>query len=282
LFAYENAFGGWLFDYLKNLPVKSNKDLTHKARKARKESVFDLLYGTYDVLVFLKGNDLQVQFRGMKKYGPEKSPRYYSETGPSCLVNGVERRLSYNLHVYERMFERMMGSKEATYMNYGDFFCIFHDTLPDAILFREGWWENDDDGGAISIWKTCHVPGLAGIETGPNLVAREILGDKYKEGQKYFLLQGYATVKASEAVNDRTFWECTTFLMPGFSDTARFRGMTPEYRLLQKQKGPLRAELEESIDRCQSFRDIMESKDYRARKWFHDNGCRQVIEAPAS
>ena len=200
--------------------------------------------------------DFHIHFYALKKMHTPQGFGYYSPKEPKVAINGKDYKVSFSRHAMERIGERCV-SNPLSYSGAGDVFAY----LSHCSYFE--YVEIEKDGNpfpAITFYDNC-TKGFVSYDYVKYLVQSPGFGMKY-----YYRL-GYCPVAIY-----KDFARAITFLTPGM------RG-TPEEKLVNKINEPaLRQQLQTGVQNITSLKRYVETEDFSAPKYFHENGISQLLE----
>jgi len=211
----------------------------------------------HDIEVLPNLRRFVVRFSSLLSARTPGGRRYFPSHKPKVTVRGKDYTACFSRHAIERLCERAVGDWR-DYAGAGDAY---------ALIAKTKWFEptHVDYRGriqyAFAVYQACFKGFVSGWYT------EEVLGVE-TENDRFLYLAGYCPIAIFDSLAG-----ATTMLSPGM------RG-TPEAKLLTASDLP-RAEKErirKSGETAASFSKLVETRDFSAIKWFHDNGIPQVIE----
>ena len=218
---------------------------------------FDSYFPFCDVSVVIKDNNFAILFDALLSRSSPGGRIYYTKNMPKVIIDNKEFKVGFSRHAVERILDRAMVSMD--YFHAHDAYCcLSEDTYFEACFLPE------KDGiaqQAVSLFDYCAPGFLSGV------VVEKVLNIKDFKEEEYVHRFGYCPVSRFQ-----NFVKAITLLSPGMVGT-------PEYELL-KNADLSREEheaLEISIENSLRYRDLAESNDFKAIKWFHDNGISQIL-----
>lgn len=212
-----------------------------------------LPYCDAQVIIDKAGKNFAVYFDALLSRSTPDGRMYYSKNMPKVIIDKQEIKISFSRHAIERICERTCG--KMNYCGMGDAFNYF----TNLVSFESCYLPNNQP--AVSFFDYCAPKFFSGS------YVKQVLGEKVVE-EKHKYRVGYCPVDFFDG-----YAKAITLLTPGM------RG-TPEYKVLKQAKlnRQEKLDIEESANNSAKLCDLAETQDFRAIKWFHDNGIPQVVE----
>ena len=205
-----------------------------------------------DICAVPVGREWYIQLRSLERQSSIKGTIYSSSSKPTIVTSEGTKTVGFRYHAIQRICDRVVPTWR-TYTGLGDAFAF----LNTCKYFEPVCLSNGHL--AFTFYEMC-VDRFRS-----NRYFEEIIGGK-KGGNKYYFRVGYCPADV-----DGDYVAARSLLIPGF-------GGTPERALLERasMSSSQRARFRRLIEKAQNG-VLMESGDFEALKWFHDNGIPQVV-----
>lgn len=207
-------------------------------------------------------SDVFIHFDAMLRAKGKHGTIYYSAAKPMVTINGSNYVLGFTRHAAQRVTERLTIDPN-TYQSSEIAFIYLSRYIHYEVVFMG---PRDNRQPAVTMYSICN-PG-----TFEESYAMGIGDVRPVEGGKLYHRIGYAPLQV-----DGTFAIATTFLTPGMNGT-------PECGLILEHARSYaeRRELKESLNRSLTPHDTSINCDFRASRWFHEHGVKQLVELDRS
>jgi hypothetical protein len=210
-----------------------------------------------------RNNYFEISFDFLPQVSSDDGTIYSSTSSPSIQTGGREYRVGFFRHAIERTCERMALKKELSYVDFRKCYryfrhCVYYKPIElydgkEAIQLYAPLSAPDDDS-SLSYF---YMEDVAGINA------------EWAANGKYHHVLGYCPI---EFVDD--FAVAKTFLLPGY------RG-TPEYGLISKARlRPQKRTWYRETAKALTSETLLKREGCELLRFFHDNGCPQVIRLP--
>lgn len=221
----------------------------------RERNLFDYYFPYNNVSFFPpSGSNFAVYFDTLLSIQPPGCGRiYYSRTPPLIMIDGVKYKLAFTRHAIERMGDRISHDRKCFYgINY--FMNYFTESGNYELVERAEW-------KAVSFFGWLTPGGYRDKNLGEFNI--------FEGNGEYLYREGYCPIELVDG-----FAVAKTWLMPGMNGT-------PEDELIRNTILPPQEKdmLMKSKENIMSFSSLYKTKDFKAVKWFHENGVPQVIKA---
>jgi hypothetical protein len=219
-----------------------------------------------DVRFHLVNDFILVDCRSLIEVKTGQAPHYCSRLKPTVEFNGRNYVVAFAKHTIERIGDRL-NPDWANYGALGDVFAY----LEQCVYFEPCSMLNKDRQGnphpGVSFFDYCHNPQFWMWQYTKRVFGLENI--KANGGKTYYRI-GYCPVFLDDTNGLARFG---TLLLPGYRKTPEY-GLLMQSALPQAEKDRLSAVA--TLDGHKG--QLMETNDFSAIKWFHDNGIPQVIQ----
>lgn len=200
---------------------------------------------------------LRVTFRSLMKRRTAWGTTFFSRHRPEVTFGDRTYLVGFSKHAVEQTCDRI-NPHWLRYAGLGDVFAYFDQCVhfePCSLADGSPAFTFWDEIGDERFWQFSYIRNVLGV-------------NNYSQaaGKPYYRV-GYCSV-----VFEGEFAKATTLLFPGFSKTPEAAALRRS-RLPEEKKRRL-TRLAEGSDQMR----LVQSDDFSAIKWFHDNGIPQVIQ----
>jgi hypothetical protein len=218
-----------------------------------------------DVFIYFAESVQVFEFSSLLTAQGHKKPIYYSRKKPQVTLGPSKWPVGFDAHAIEQAAARL----NPQYWDYSRSADV-HAFFAQCVYFEEAEIDsrNHPHQPAFCMYDTCNDPTFVSYDVYVNTIfgADGKLSDRSK-GDFYYRL-GYFPVKFENG-----FAKATTFMRPGYTGTPELQLLRNDRKLERNKKAFL---LRES--RQHKGQEVLRSGRTEIIKWFHDNGCPQVVQ----
>jgi len=225
--------------------------------KLKKKKILENFIPYNDVDIVPQGYDFAVIFNGMLWEKTKWGRVHYSPKKPKISIDGKEYIVAFSNHAIERICDRC-AKNWTMYAGAGDAFAFLNRYSKFEIVKTT---HNDETQYFLGLYDRCEK-GFANYA-----YVTEILKE-YESNKKYYYRVGYCPVGFSD-----DFASAKTLLIPGMKGTPEYFKMKDSNLKFSDKKRY--EKLAGSILKNEFYID---SSDWDAVRWYHENGIPQVVE----